>query len=208
MDRTGGSYYVTVRAGGKWDAMWEPLPVTNQDVIPPCSGALCNNPGSSPPDRLAGNEAGGHGLSRSHSSNSSASANTRRPREIPSRTGAAAREAPRLVGKPETRRQARFHLQASPMSAPARADTCPRLRRCARDQLPAGDRDGLQHREEGRHRRRQGQLSLSVLPDQRADVLGRWLQLHRERRQRRARCEGCLHERARRQGHLQHCGLV
>jgi hypothetical protein len=69
----GWLYYLEVKTGGNWDAQWEPLPVTSQDQIPPCSGALCNEPlGKEPPDHVTGDENSGHVVSSGGASTSSA----------------------------------------------------------------------------------------------------------------------------------------
>ena len=65
----GWLYYLEVRGGGKWDAKWQPLPVTTEDQIPPCSGAVCNLAiGKGPPNEVAGDEASGHVVTSGHTS--------------------------------------------------------------------------------------------------------------------------------------------
>jgi hypothetical protein len=66
-------YYLQVSTGGKWDAKEQFLPITSQDVIPPCSGALCNEQvGNSPPSEVAGDENSGHVVGASSASSTTA----------------------------------------------------------------------------------------------------------------------------------------
>jgi hypothetical protein len=59
----GELYYVTVKAGGRWSAVWEPVPiVSGYDVKDPCAGAACTAVFTSLQygDTLTGDTRGGH----------------------------------------------------------------------------------------------------------------------------------------------------
>jgi hypothetical protein len=61
----GELYYLSLYPGGRWSALWEPIPLDSYDVKDPCAGAACTAvfPSLSYGDDLAGDTSGGHDTS-------------------------------------------------------------------------------------------------------------------------------------------------